>query len=110
NQSPEALIGSTTVSAAPDADVLTFSVAERSAWLAQHLANAYATQYTVFRSQYDTAAINQALSDLRDRIDVLTTNGGRRARATAVQLQTKLDQLQTARSLETENARVFQPA
>lgn len=110
HQSPDELIGATTVTAAPDADVLTFSVAERTPWLAKRLANAYAVQYTAFRSQYDTAAIAQAVRDLRARIVQLTYAGGIRSLATATELQKKVDQLQTAQSLETSNARVFQPA
>jgi Mrp family chromosome partitioning ATPase/capsular polysaccharide biosynthesis protein len=108
--SPDALIGATTVTAAPDADVLTFSVTERTPWLAQHLANAYANQYTAFRSQYDTQAIAQALRDLNARIAQLKGAGGSRSQATATQLQDKADQLQTAQTLETSNAQVFQPA
>jgi Mrp family chromosome partitioning ATPase/capsular polysaccharide biosynthesis protein len=107
---PDALIGATTVTAAPDADVLTFRVTEGNPWLAKHLANAYATQYTVFRSQYDTAAIAQALRDLNTRIASLTGAGDKRSRATAAELQQKADQLHTAQSLETANATVFQPA
>lgn len=104
------LIGSMQVTAAPDADVLTFTATQRSAWLAQHIANAYANQYTVFRTGYDTAAIAQTLRDLNSRISALTAAGGRRNRANVAQLQVKADQLQTAESLQTANAKVFQPA
>ena len=110
NQTPDELIGATTVTAAPDADVLTFSVTEQSPWLTQHLANAYAAEYTDFRSHYDTAAIAQALRDLNARITQLTYAGGPKSLASATELQKKVDQLQTAQSLETSNARVFQPA
>jgi capsular exopolysaccharide synthesis family protein len=108
--SPDALIASTTVAAAPDADVLTFSVTERTPWLAQHLANAYANQYTAFRSQYDTSSIAQALHDLNGRIAQLQGATDLRSRATLSDLQTKADQLRTAQTLETANASVFQPA
>ena len=104
------LIASTTVTAAQDADVLTFSVTQPSSWMATRLANAYANQYTVFRTYYDTVAIAQALHDLNARIAELAGTGGRRARASAAELQVKADQLRTAQSLETSNARVFQPA
>jgi Mrp family chromosome partitioning ATPase len=105
--SANALLGSVSISAEPNADILDFSVTNRDQALAQRLANEYARQYTVLRRQIDTAAINEALSDVLRRID--------EARATgrvgyANSLGSKADQLRTFQALENKNAVIARPA
>jgi succinoglycan biosynthesis transport protein ExoP len=107
DHTPGQLLGALGVSAAPNADVLYFSVTDRDPALATRLANAYATQYTISRRELDTASLNTALRDINARIDELNAAG---QTAYAKSLVNKAEQLRTLREIETSNAVVIQRA
>ena len=64
----QALLGDTSVSADPNADVLTFSVTNPIPLVAVTLANGYAKQFILYRTQLQTAVIDNALSSLDRKI------------------------------------------
>ena len=70
-----ALLAESSVSARPNADVLDFDVKDESSSAAKKLATAYATEYTKFANQKDTAALNQALERVRLRMNQLRAKG-----------------------------------
>jgi polysaccharide biosynthesis transport protein len=107
DRSPGALLGSLSIAAEPDADILDFSVTDRDPAIAVRLANGYARQYTIFRRQLDTASLNQALNDVNRHIDELKASG---QGAYARNLVSKAQQLQTLKSLENANAVLARPA
>jgi succinoglycan biosynthesis transport protein ExoP len=107
DRSPGALLGSLSISPEPNADILDFSVTDRDPALAARLANAYARQYTIFRSQLDTASLDKALTDVNRRIDELKASG---QGGYAKSLVSKAQQLQTLKALENSNAVVARPA
>ena len=82
NGNSGALLGSTQISADPNADILYFTVKDHDRNRAELLANAYAKQYTVLRAELDTQSLRQARSDILKRVAEL---GGRRELELAVQ-------------------------
>jgi polysaccharide biosynthesis transport protein len=92
-----ALLASSSVSANPTDDLLTFSVADPDPGVAKRLANAYARAFTSYRHQLDNAALSAALQDIRQKLDAIVAAGGggsalfRRVEAT----QRDLEDLQT---------------
>jgi Mrp family chromosome partitioning ATPase/capsular polysaccharide biosynthesis protein len=104
---PGKLLGQVDITAATNADLLDFSVTNHDPALAQRLANAYASQYTIYRRQLDTQALNTALRDLQRRIDELNASG---QRSFARSLVAKQEQLRTLREVETSNATVVRRA
>jgi polysaccharide biosynthesis transport protein len=107
DRSPGALLGSLSIAAEPNADILDFNVTDRDPALAVRLANAYARQYTIFRRQLDTASLDKALTDVNRRIAELNSAG---QNAYAKSLVSKAQQLQTLKSLENSNAVMARPA
>jgi succinoglycan biosynthesis transport protein ExoP len=107
DRSPNALLGSLQIAAEPNADILDFSVTDRNPAVAKLLVNQYARQYTIFRRQLDTGALNQALRDVLSRIDELRA-AGRNSYASS--LVSKADQLRTLQALENSNAVVARSA
>jgi Mrp family chromosome partitioning ATPase/capsular polysaccharide biosynthesis protein len=103
NGNPDALLGSTTISADPSADVLFFTITDGNAARATRLANAYAKQYTVFRHHQDTEAYLQARNDILTRAAELDAQG---RHVYANSLTVKAQQLQTFAELETSNAAI----
>src|SRR6266516_1774834 len=61
-------LSQSSVSTATNADVLTFKVANHEPALARRLVDAYARQYTIYRRQLDTSAIQTALKSVETRI------------------------------------------
>ena len=103
------LLGSSSVSPKPDADVLQLSVSSRNAGDAVHLANAYAQQFTRYKTELDTARINDALRALQARIQALQDNG----QGTTLAYQTLVQyqgQLELAGKLAANSTSVLQPA
>jgi Mrp family chromosome partitioning ATPase len=99
------------VSAEPevDADLLDISVQNRSAALAQRLANAYARQFTEYKEALDTATIERSLNNVEAKLADLETKGlGDSPQADA--LRATQEQLQTLQTLQTRNALVVKPA
>jgi polysaccharide biosynthesis transport protein len=62
------LLASSSVSANPTADLLTFSVTDPDPTVAQKLATAYARQFTLYRRQLDTSALSAGLADVGQRL------------------------------------------
>jgi succinoglycan biosynthesis transport protein ExoP len=92
-----ALLASSSVSATPTDDLLTFSVEDPDRGVATRLANAYARAFTRYRHRLDNAALSAALQDIRRKLDEIVAAGGggsalfRRVEAT----QRDLEDLQT---------------
>ena len=92
-----ALLASSSVSANPTDDLLTFSVEDPDPGVATRLANAYARAFTRYRHRLDNAALSAALQDIRRKLDEIVAAGGggsalfRRVEAT----QRDLEDLQT---------------
>jgi len=94
------LLASSSVSADPTVDLLTFSVSDPNPSLAAKLANVYAGQFTVYRHGLDDAAVAAAIADAHRKLDQISASGGassplfRRLTATA----DDLEQLQTVQA------------
>ena len=73
--SPAEFLAQSSVSADPNADVLTFSGSAASPGQAIRLANAYANAYTRYRSALDREPIAQALETLGSRLEKLRAAG-----------------------------------
>ena len=101
NGDPNALLGSTQISADPNADILFFTVKDHDRNRAKLLANAYAKQYTILRAELDTQSLRQARSDILKRVDELNAQG---QGGYASSLHAKADQLQTLQELQGSNA------
>ena len=104
---PNAFLGSVSITADPNADILTFTVTNHDPVLAERLANAYATQYTLFRRQLDTNSLKQALKDVSQRIADLQANG---QSAYSKDLVNSSQQLRTLLAVESSNAVVARQA
>jgi succinoglycan biosynthesis transport protein ExoP len=91
------------------ADVLDVSVSNRDPGYAEHLANIYATEFTRYRTELDTARINETLRTLSVRAKELRAEGatGSVAYATVIQNQS---QLVTVGKLLADNTSVLQQA
>jgi tyrosine-protein kinase len=92
------LLANSSVSANPNADLLTFSVTDPVPAVAERLATAYATAFTAYRRQLDTQAVASAATDVRRRLDALHASGRDRS-ALARQLSTTLGDLQAMQTL-----------
>jgi polysaccharide biosynthesis transport protein len=103
------LLDDSSVSSPANADLLTFSVTNHDPLTAQRLANAYATQYTVYRRELDTAAIQKALTSVGNSIKQLAKAGGGHS-ALYNQLVEHQQTLATMEALQTSNASVVQQA
>jgi polysaccharide biosynthesis transport protein len=103
------LLAESSVTPAPDADLLSVAVSDRSPRVAVALANAYANQFTQYKTELDTARINAAVRSLAARTAILRADGqaGSAAYATLIQYQ---GQLETVGRLLAHNTTVLQPA
>jgi polysaccharide biosynthesis transport protein len=106
NGDPNGLLGSLSITAEQNADILDFTVTNHEPALAMRLANEYARQYTLFRRQLDTTTLNQALKDVSRRITDLRANG---QTAYAKVLVSRAEQLRTLLAIESSNAVVARP-
>lgn len=97
NRTPDELLGSTSVSASSNADVLTFSVTDTNAAEAAHLATSYAKAYTSYRQQLDTQSLERARVEIQQRLDQLTAS---RRSALYANLTEKEQQLRTMEVLQ----------
>ncbi|HEY3614124.1 MAG TPA: Wzz/FepE/Etk N-terminal domain-containing protein [Gaiellales bacterium] len=96
-ESASALLDATSVSAASDADILTFEARDSSAERARSLANAYARAFTRYRSQLDAHVLSTLTASVNARLKRLTAQGltGSALMATLTDQQQKLQALQT---------------
>jgi succinoglycan biosynthesis transport protein ExoP len=100
-------LAESSVSSSANADILTFTVSDGDALLAARMAKEYATQYTLYRRQLDTAALESARKGVQQRIDELRAqNAGSGPLYEA--LVEKEQNLETFETLQTSNANVVQ--
>jgi capsular exopolysaccharide synthesis family protein len=71
------LLANSSVSGNPNVDLLTFSVTDPIPMVAEKLANAYATQFTVYRRRLDTAALSVAIADVQRKLKAIVASGDR---------------------------------
>jgi succinoglycan biosynthesis transport protein ExoP len=108
---PADVAGSTTsVSEVSDTDVLEFTAQSGSPTLAAQIATEYARQFTIYHQQLDTSSITTAIKGLRRRIAQVRSQGGTQAGRQVLQLQGKIDQLQTLLTVQTSSAVVVRTA
>jgi polysaccharide biosynthesis transport protein len=104
------LLGKSQVSPRANADVLEFSVTDRTPDVAAQLASVYAEQYTLFRRDIDTKALRDAMRKLQARIDALRSDGVSSDSLLHTQLLDAQTKLETAATLLTGNTIVLRPA
>jgi polysaccharide biosynthesis transport protein len=102
-------LASSSVAARPNADLLDFSVTDRDAALAQQLASAYADEFTIYRRQLDTSALQRARVSVQRRIKQLELTHAEKSPLYA-SLVERDQQLATMQALQTSNAYVVQEA
>lgn len=98
----------TDVSAKTDSDLTKIKAKTGDPELSSRMANAYATEYIVFRRDVDRASVRASLKTVRSRLAQLTRR--QRARATGRSLRRVARQLQVAESLRTGSAELVQRA
>jgi succinoglycan biosynthesis transport protein ExoP len=94
-----ALLANSSVSANPNADLLTFSVRDHNQIVAERLANAYATQFTLYRHRLDTAALSVAIADVRRKLQAIVASG-ERGSPLFLRLATTVRDLQSLQTLQ----------
>ena len=105
----QSLLASSSVSSAPDADILTFSVTDHSARLAERLAEDYAVAYTQYRRELDTAAIVGARREIQTQLSKLKASGQAQGSLYA-SLSGKDQELRTMEVLQGSNALLVRSA
>jgi Mrp family chromosome partitioning ATPase/capsular polysaccharide biosynthesis protein len=108
--SPAAFLDESDVSPAGNADLLNFSVTDPDSHTAVVLANTYATQYTWYKTQLDTASIYAALQVLRGRIKWVESHPSSALASSYGSLLEQETQLETIGKLLASNTKVGQPA
>lgn len=106
---PLEFLDSSEVTAKANADLLEFKVTHPSRAIAARLATEYAQQYTVYRRELDTTALQRARSELGRRLIELEEKGQSRS-ALYESLVEKEQQLRTMEALQTANAFVVRGA
>ncbi len=103
------LLHQISVKARANADILTFRALDASPALASQIATEYARQYTQYRKEIDTAAIQRAESEVQRQMRSLERAGNTKGPFYA-SLVDKNQQLRTMEALQTSNAFLFRPA
>jgi polysaccharide biosynthesis transport protein len=109
DRSPDSLLSNSIVSADPNTDLLEFRVRDTNETVARRLATEYANQFTIYRSELDTAAIVRARKEVKRRIRQLAASGDRRS-TLYTSLVDKDQQLETMETLQTSNASLLREA
>jgi polysaccharide biosynthesis transport protein len=104
------LLNSSSVAAEPNVDLLSFSVRDGDPVLARRLATKYAEQFSLYRSELDTAALSRTLSEVRGRIRALRSVSDTANVLLLRDLLNKEQQLQTLESLQAANRFVVRDA
>jgi Mrp family chromosome partitioning ATPase/capsular polysaccharide biosynthesis protein len=102
------ILAECSAAARQNADILDFSCTDRDPGLAQKFASAYATQFTEYRRQLDTTALERARTEVEQSITELEKRGEQRSSLYAT-LVGKDQQLRTMEALQTSNAFVIRP-
>lgn len=100
-------LASSSVSSLSNSDILQFKVKASTPALSRQLVIAYARQYTIYRRELDTAALERARISVQKRIATLKASSAAGG-ALYNSLVTRADQLQTMEALQTSNALVVQ--
>lgn len=104
-----AFLGSSSVAVNPNADLLSFRVTNADPEVAALLANEFAKQFTLFRRQLDTNAIDQAREEIKARMKELARQGQAGGQLYG-DLDAKEQQLATVEALQRSNAYIARPA
>jgi receptor protein-tyrosine kinase len=96
-QTPEELLDNTDVRARSGSDILTFRVNDPEPARARRLANAYASEYVLYRARLGAESIAEAQLDVQRRLDNLGPGAGGRL---AEQLRGTLRRLETVAALQ----------
>src|SRR4051794_3233013 len=110
-----ALLASSSVTPAANSNLLAFQVTDRVPSRAATLATEYARQFTVYRRQLDTAAIQRLLSGAEARIQRLKHQIDSKSASRSVRQEYTLllgteEQLRTSEALQTGNSVLAAPA
>jgi succinoglycan biosynthesis transport protein ExoP len=108
--SPSELLGNSSVTADPGADVLSFSVTNGDPQTARDLANAYATGVVLYRRQQDTGSLRQARAEIEKRIADLRATGASSGDPTLGRLLEDSQTLRTRELLQGSNSAIGRPA
>jgi Mrp family chromosome partitioning ATPase len=100
---PRQFLNRSNVSADKTADLLEFSVTLGDPALAQRLATEYARQYSAYRSELDTAALDRVIDALNAQLREFKTPAQKASPAYANQLD-RANELDTLRELSKDNA------
>lgn len=106
---PQRFLNDSTVSTAPNADILTFAVTNHNPAMAQRLVDAYAQAYTAYRRDLDSASIQLALTGVNQQITELVTSGDSHS-ALYTSLVDRQQTLQTMEALQPSTPSVLQQA
>lgn len=109
DRTPDDLLARSSVDAAPNADLLTFSVTDPDARTASLLATAYARAYTDYRTAIDTNKLVRARHEVEQRIRALRASGARNSPLYA-SLVESVQELRTLQVLEQSNALLVRTA
>jgi capsular exopolysaccharide synthesis family protein len=90
-------------------DILEFTVRNESPELTERLASEYATQFTLYRLELDTAALELARTEVEKQIASLEVDGDEQS-PLYLSLVDKAQQLRTMEALQTQNSFVVRPA
>ena len=109
DRSAAQLLGNSSVTPSSNADLLTFSVKDRSPTIAAQLATSYARAYTDYRRQIDTANIVKARQGIEQQINQLAGQGQRNS-PVYQDLVARDQQLRTLELLQGSAAQLVRPA
>jgi succinoglycan biosynthesis transport protein ExoP len=107
---PTELLGSSSVTADQNADVLSFSVTDGDPETAQNLANAYAGAFVAYRRRQDTSSLRQARNEVDRQIASLRAAGASATDPTLGKLLQDSQQLRTRELLQGSGSSVGGPA
>jgi capsular exopolysaccharide synthesis family protein len=103
------LLGSSSVAPSSNADLLTFSVNDRSPRIAAQLATSYARAYTSYRRAIDTANLIKARQGIEQQINQLAAEGQHNS-TVYLDLLSRDQQLRTMELLQGSAAQLVRPA
>jgi Mrp family chromosome partitioning ATPase/capsular polysaccharide biosynthesis protein len=109
DETPGEFLDTSSVAAKQNSDLIELKVADPSRTLAARLATEYARQFTLFRLELDTAALQRARAEVDARISDLEAAGDSDSDL-HTSLVEKEQQLRTMEALQTSNAFVVRPA
>ena len=107
---PGSFLGSASVTAATDADILNFDITYGDAETATKLATIHAEEFIRHRRELDTASIIAARKELRGRITELEQSGFKDSSPLVARLAENEQALRTMEALQTANASLLRPA